>query len=212
MRDNGAPSIWKSCYKQLSLSYQSSGRGGGSPPGASALPPRRRSSARAAVVLVSFVVAPRARSSAPRRMCASRRCAGAGWWPPPLPSRRPRLFWWGGCARAARDCARCGARYTAGTWLSTATPCGVAALKPLHMEQHGKGIIFFGDMCGEENTSRPANVRAVRLRRTARALQSGRKPLCPKVILLGSLGTHRFANGACCCLLRSRASCRRRSC
>ena len=24
-------------------------------------------------------------------------------------------------------------------------------------------IIFFGDMCGEENTSRPANVRAVRL-------------------------------------------------
>ena len=23
-------------------------------------------------------------------------------------------------------------------------------------------IIFFGDMCGEENTSRPANVRAVR--------------------------------------------------
>ena len=34
--------------------------------------------------------------------------------------------------------------------------------------------IFFGDMCGEENTARPANVRAVRLRRTARALQSGR--------------------------------------
>ena len=41
-------------------------------------------------------------------------------------------------------------------------------------------IIFFGDMCGEENTSRPANVRAVRRRRTARALQSGRKPLCQK--------------------------------
>ena len=48
-------------------------------------------------------------------------------------------------------------------------------------------IIFFGDMCGEENTSRPANVRAGRLRRTARALQSGRKPLCQKVILFDSL-------------------------
>ena len=41
-------------------------------------------------------------------------------------------------------------------------------------------IIFFGDMCGEENTARPANVRAVCRRRTARALQSGRKPLCQK--------------------------------
>ena len=41
-------------------------------------------------------------------------------------------------------------------------------------------IIFSGDMCGGENTARPANVRAVRLRRTARALQSGRKPFCQK--------------------------------
>ena len=48
-------------------------------------------------------------------------------------------------------------------------------------------IIFFGDMCGEENTSRPANVRAVRLRRTASALQSGRKSLCQKVILFDRL-------------------------
>jgi len=48
-------------------------------------------------------------------------------------------------------------------------------------------IIFFGDMCGEENTSRPANVRAVRLRRTARALRSGRKLLCQKVILFDSI-------------------------
>ena len=48
-------------------------------------------------------------------------------------------------------------------------------------------IIFFGDMCGEENTSRPANVRAVRHGRTARALQSGRKSLCQKVILFDSL-------------------------
>ena len=99
MQDNGTHVIWKSCYKQLSLSYQSSGRGGGSPLGASALPPRRRSSARAAVVWVSFVVASRARSSAPRRMCAPRRCAGAGWLPPPLPSRRPRVVLLGGwCA------------------------------------------------------------------------------------------------------------------
>ena len=47
-----------------------------------------------------------------------------------------------------------------------------------------KSIIFFGDMCGEENTSWPANVRAVRLRRTARALQSGRRPLCQKFAFL----------------------------
>ena len=41
-------------------------------------------------------------------------------------------------------------------------------------------IIFSGDMCGGENIVRPANVRAVRPRRTARALQSGRKPFCQK--------------------------------
>ena len=51
-------------------------------------------------------------------------------------------------------------------------------------------IIFSGDMCGGENTSRPANVRAVCLRRTARALQSGRRPLCQKVILFDSLRPH----------------------
>lgn len=103
MPDNGIHVIWKSCYKQLSLSYQSSGRGGGSPLGASALPPRRRSSARAAVFWVSFVVAARARFSAPRRMCAPRRCAGVGWLPPPLPSRRPRVVLLGGwCAGGSR--------------------------------------------------------------------------------------------------------------
>ena len=47
-------------------------------------------------------------------------------------------------------------------------------------------IIFSGDMCGGENTSRPANVRTVRQRRTVRALQSGRKPICQKVILFDS--------------------------
>ena len=103
MRDNGAPSIWMSCYKQLSLSYQSSGRGGGSPPGASALPPRRRSSARAAVVLVSFVVAARARSSAPRRMCAPRRCAGVGRCAAALAVSPPALVLVGGsCAGGSR--------------------------------------------------------------------------------------------------------------
>jgi hypothetical protein len=44
-------------------------------------------------------------------------------------------------------------------------------------------IIFFGDMCGEENTARPANVRAVRPRRTARALQQAANPFVKKVLL-----------------------------
>ena len=42
-------------------------------------------------------------------------------------------------------------------------------------------------MCVGENTARPANVRAVRRWWTARALQSGRKFLCQKVILFDSL-------------------------
>ena len=44
-------------------------------------------------------------------------------------------------------------------------------------------IIFSGDMCGGENTARPANVRAVRLRRTARALQQAANPFVKKVLL-----------------------------
>jgi len=44
-------------------------------------------------------------------------------------------------------------------------------------------IIFSGDMCGGENTSRPANVRAGRRRRAARALQSGRNPFVKKAVL-----------------------------
>ena len=44
-------------------------------------------------------------------------------------------------------------------------------------------IIFFGDMCGEENTSRPANVRAVRLDgRRVRCSQAA-NPFVKKVIL-----------------------------
>ena len=59
-------------------------------------------------------------------------------------------------------------------------------------------IIFFGDMCGEENTSRPANVRVVRLRRTASALQSGSPPLCQKssTFLTVSEKPLRFRGGA----------------
>ena len=44
-------------------------------------------------------------------------------------------------------------------------------------------IIFSGDMCGEENTARPANVRTVRLGRTARALQQAANPFVKKVLL-----------------------------
>jgi hypothetical protein len=39
-------------------------------------------------------------------------------------------------------------------------------------------IIFFGDMCGEENTARPANVRAVR--------QGGRRVRCSRPQTLSS--------------------------
>jgi len=61
------------------------------------------------------------------------------------------------------------------------------ASQSLRPQAQRSPIIFFGDMCGEENTSRPANARAVRHGRTARALQSGRKSLCQKVILFDSL-------------------------
>ena len=44
-------------------------------------------------------------------------------------------------------------------------------------------IIFSGDMCGGENTARPANVRAVHLRRTVRALQQAANPFVKKVLL-----------------------------
>ena len=61
------------------------------------------------------------------------------------------------------------------------------ASQSLRPQAQRSPIIFFGDMCGEENTSRPANVRAVRRKRTARALQSGRKPFCQKGFLFDSL-------------------------
>ncbi len=47
-------------------------------------------------------------------------------------------------------------------------------------------IIFFGDMCGEENTSQAASVEFVRWRRTNYA-RSRLQPLCQKVILFDSL-------------------------
>ena len=52
--------------------------------------------------------------------------------------------------------------------------------------------IFSGDMCGGENTARPANVRAVRRRRTARAMQSGRSSL-PKSNPFGQRNRERGA-------------------
>ena len=183
MPDNGIHVIWKSCYKQLSLSYQSSGRGGGSPLGAWRCPPA------AAVPRAPPFFGCRSwwrrALDPPRRVACVRRVAARASAGCRRPCRLASRAWfcWGGGARSARDCARCGARCTAGTWLTVTASCDAVTVKPLHMVQHSKGIIFFGDMCGEENTSRPANVRAVRRRRTARALQSGRKPLCQKVIL-----------------------------
>ena len=47
-------------------------------------------------------------------------------------------------------------------------------------------IIFFGDMCGEENTSQAASVEFVRRRRTNYA-RSRLQPPCQKVILFDSL-------------------------
>ncbi|MDD6078249.1 MAG: hypothetical protein PUB80_07450, partial [Clostridiales bacterium] len=41
-------------------------------------------------------------------------------------------------------------------------------------------IIFSGDRCGGANTARPANVRVVRLGRTASALQQAAIPFCQK--------------------------------
>ena len=61
------------------------------------------------------------------------------------------------------------------------------ALQSLRPQAQRSPIIFFGDMCGEENTSQAANVRVVRRKRTARALQSGRKPFCQKGFLFDSL-------------------------
>ena len=57
-------------------------------------------------------------------------------------------------------------------------------------------------MCVEENTARPANVRAVRPRQTVRAMQSGRKPLCQQVILFDSLNRAAEIPRPCFLLLR----------
>ena len=96
MRDNGARSIWMSCYKQLSLSYQSSGRGGGSPLGrvrAAPPPPQFRARrrcfgvvrggvARSILRAASHVCAAslRGRRQVCRRPCrlAARACFGGG--------------------------------------------------------------------------------------------------------------------------------------
>ena len=57
-------------------------------------------------------------------------------------------------------------------------------------------IIFFGDMCGEENTSQAASVEFVRRRRTNYA-RSRLQPLCQKGILFDRLkAPEAFASGA----------------
>ena len=55
-------------------------------------------------------------------------------------------------------------------------------------------IIFFGDMCGEENTAQAASVEFVRRRRTNYA-RSRLQPLCQKVTLFDSLSAAKKAAG-----------------
>ena len=63
-------------------------------------------------------------------------------------------------------------------------------------------IIFFGDMCGEENTSQAASVEFVRRRRTNYA-RSRLQPLCQKVLLFDS-PTGRARQCGQICFLRQR--------
>ena len=63
-------------------------------------------------------------------------------------------------------------------------------------------IIFFGDMCGEENTSQAASVEFVRRRRTNYA-RSRLQPLCQKGILFDS-PTGRARQCGQICFLRQR--------
>ena len=62
------------------------------------------------------------------------------------------------------------------------SPLSLSKYPPLFANGAAKEspAIFSGDMCGGENTARPANVRAVRRKRTARAMQSGRGSLAQK--------------------------------
>ena len=55
-------------------------------------------------------------------------------------------------------------------------------------------IIFFGDMCGEENTAQAASVEFVRRRRSNYAL-SRLQPLCQKVILFDRIAAPHFHSG-----------------
>ena len=55
-------------------------------------------------------------------------------------------------------------------------------------------IIFFGDMCGEENTAQAASVEFVRRRRTNYA-RSRLQPICQKVTLFDSLSAAKKAAG-----------------
>ena len=60
------------------------------------------------------------------------------------------------------------------------------ASQSLRLRAQRSPIIFFGDMCGEENTSQAASVEFVRRRRTNYA-RSRLQPLCQKGFLFDSL-------------------------
>ena len=60
------------------------------------------------------------------------------------------------------------------------------ASQSLRPQAQRSPIIFFGDMCGEENTSQAASVEFVRRRRTNYA-RSRLQPLCQKGFLFDSL-------------------------
>ena len=62
------------------------------------------------------------------------------------------------------------------------------ASQSLRPQAQRSPIIFFGDMCGEENTSQAASVEFVRRRRTNYA-RCRLQPLCQKVLLFDSFLT-----------------------
>ena len=65
------------------------------------------------------------------------------------------------------------------------------ASQSLRPQAQRSPIIFFGDMCGEENTSQAASVEFVRRRRTNYA-RSRLQPLCQKGFLFDSLKRRLF--------------------
>lgn len=109
MPDNGIHVIWKSCYKQLSLSYQSSGRGGGSPLGAWRCPPPPQFRARRRCLGVVRGGGARSVLRAASHVCAAslrgRRLVAAA-----LAVSPPALGFVGGVVRGRLEIARAAAR------------------------------------------------------------------------------------------------------